>query len=226
MVSVAADLLNLLSTSGASLPSRLQRRLQCSLPGRSAQALMEPGAAFGRHFGPPRPDVREAAVLVLLYSRDGAWHVVLTQRHADLATHAGQVSLPGGLVEAGESVRSAAQRELQEELGVPARLLTPLGELSPVYLFATHFHITPCVAWANATPLFTPNPSEVAALLEVPLTDLFDSRLISRHRRRVRGVSVEAPHYFIAGLEVWGATAMILSEFVVACREALSDSIV
>ncbi|MBL9084019.1 MAG: hypothetical protein JNK76_19535, partial [Planctomycetales bacterium] len=85
------------------LIAKLARRLSQPLPGRKAQALLEPDAAYGRHFGPPSFDVRPAAVLVLLYQRAGAWHVALTVRHADLATHAGQISLPGGLIEPGET---------------------------------------------------------------------------------------------------------------------------
>ncbi|MGC3968583.1 MAG: CoA pyrophosphatase [Pirellulales bacterium] len=143
-------------TSDEELPRRLSQALRGELPGRAAQALMEPGAAYGRHFGVPTFDVRPAAVLVLLYRRGGAWRVVLTERHADLATHAGQISLPGGLIEAGETVRQAAERELWEETGVAAEGLTPLGALSPINLFSTHFFVQPCVAYCGQCARVSP----------------------------------------------------------------------
>lgn len=205
------------------LIARLRRRLSEPLPGRKAQALMEPDAAYGRHFGPPSFDVRPAAVLVLLYQRDGVWHFALTVRHADLATHAGQISLPGGLIEPGETVQTAAERELWEEVGVKAEELTGLGSLSPVNLFSTHFFVQPWVACAVAQPKFRPNESEVAELLEVPVAELLDSRNVGRHARAVRGLVNEVPHYSIGSRQLWGATAMILSEFLVIYREALCD---
>lgn len=205
------------------LIAKLARRLSQPLPGRKAQALLEPDAAYGRHFGPPSFDVRPAAVLVLLYQRAGAWHVALTVRHADLATHAGQISLPGGLIEPGETAQTAAERELWEEVGVARDQLTGLGPLSPVNLFSTHFFVQPWVACAAAAPRFRLNESEVAELLEVPVASLLDAQCIGRHRRAVRGIVNEVPHYTIGPRQLWGATAMILSEFLVVYREALRD---
>jgi len=222
-VSSASSALPSAELSRDELVAKLACRLSQPLPGRKAQALMEPDAAYGRHFGPPSFDVRPAAVLVLLYQRTGVWHVALTVRHADLATHAGQISLPGGLIELGETVQTAAERELWEEVGVAPDQLSGLGPLSPVNLFSTHFFVQPWVACAAAAPQFRLNESEVAELLEVPVAALLDSRNIGRHRRAVRGLVNEVPHYTIGPRQLWGATAMILREFLVVYREALCD---
>lgn len=205
--------------SDVDLPSRLRRRLSAALPGRRAQQLLEPDAAYGRHFGPPSFDARAAAVMVLLYPRDFAWHFALTVRHAELATHAGQTSLPGGLVESGETGCQAAERELEEEIGVTARDISVLGSLSPLFLFSTHFFVTPWVAAAEREPAFRPQADEVAELLQVPLVDLFDRQNIGRHRLPVRGIPCSVPHWKLVGREVWGVTAMILAEFAAVCRD-------
>ena len=97
---------------------RLRDRLAEPLPGRCAQARFEPELAYGRHSGPAPSSARQAAVVVLLYEHAGEWTTPLTVRPAHLTNHAGQVSLPGGLVEPGETTAAAALRELEEELGV------------------------------------------------------------------------------------------------------------
>src|SRR5690606_9786945 len=115
------------------LPEQLARRLQQGqLPGRKAQARFEPLLSYGRHFGPPRYDARPAAVIALLFPAEGDWHLPLVLRPARLAAHGGQIGLPGGVVEPGESAQQAALRELEEELGVPPGAVHTIGELSPL----------------------------------------------------------------------------------------------
>src|SRR4051812_44121014 len=101
------------------LAERLAQRLTEPLPGRHVQARLQPELGYGRHFGPPLPGARQAAVLILLYRSAGEWIVPLTLRPTTMAAHAGQISFPGGSVDDGESVSAAACRELEEELGVP-----------------------------------------------------------------------------------------------------------
>ena len=98
----------------ADLPARLAARLKQPLPGWAAQARYQPELSFGRHLGPAPSDAKPAAVLILLYPNGGRWHVPLTLRSAHLPDHAGQVSLPGGLIEPGEDSRQAALREFTE----------------------------------------------------------------------------------------------------------------
>jgi 8-oxo-dGTP pyrophosphatase MutT (NUDIX family) len=198
------------------LPQQLARRLELPLPGREAQARFEPELACGRHFDRPAADAREAAVTLLLYPRAGAWHLPLLLRPANLALHAGQVGLPGGRLEAGETPRQAALRELEEELGVPPGDVEVLGRLSSLYLFVTNFHVVPWVAAARQQPHFQANPAEVVELLEVPLAHLSDPARQGRSQRRERGLVFSAPHYSLQRHEVWGATSMLLCELAAA----------
>src|SRR3954469_6491125 len=104
------------------------------LPGLDAQLVMAPSPRTG--WDPLRPPagLRDAAALLLLYPRDGAWHVPLTVRGSRLRKHTGQISLPGGAVDPGESFETTALREAAEELGVVPASVRVLGRLTPLHI--------------------------------------------------------------------------------------------
>lgn len=202
------------SAADEGLIEALVARLAGALPGPAAQRQFETELSYGRHCGPALVDARAAAVAILLYRHGEEWLLPLTVRPSTMRWHAGQVSLPGGAVEMGESTREAAVRELQEELGVSPAKVTPLGALSPVYLFNSNFVVTPWVMATDARPEFTASALEVAELLEVPLAYLLDPRHIGTHQRSHRGLTFSAPHWLFESHRIWGATSMILAELV------------
>jgi 8-oxo-dGTP pyrophosphatase MutT (NUDIX family) len=199
-------------------PGRLAEAALGPLPGRTAHQKLEPPWGFGRHYGPPPHDAVPAAVMVLLYPVEGRVVVPLTLRPAALSSHGGQVSLPGGRIDAGESDCNAALRELWEELGVASVEVAPIAPLSPLYIFAGKFHVRPWLAWCERRPTFVVNEREVAALLEAPLDELRDPARYGMHRRVARGVEIDVPHLTVGDERVWGATAMILAELVALCE--------
>lgn len=202
------------------LPIAIAARLAASpLPGMAAQRQLEPGLCYGRHFGPKTYRAREAAVMVLLYPRAGQWHVPLTVRPATLPSHAGQISLPGGAIEPGETAAQAALRELDEELGVRPGEVALLGALSPIYVFVSEYLVTPWVAAMDTPPRFRPSAEEVGELLEVPLAHLIAPINRGRHTRRQRGIELSVPHFAWGRHRIWGATGMIVSELVAAIAE-------
>jgi 8-oxo-dGTP pyrophosphatase MutT (NUDIX family) len=175
----------------------------------------QPRPGWDPNFALP-PDCREGGVLVLLYPRGDHLHFVLTRRTETVRSHKGQISLPGGKREEGESLVQTALRETCEELGVPPDGTEVIGRLSTLYTPPSNYCIHAFVAHRSMAPTFHPDPVEVAEVLEVPLTTLLDPaiqkvELWSDPRfespRRV-------PFFDVNGQVVWGATAMILSELV------------
>lgn len=201
------------------LPQRLTERLRQPLPGWRAQARYQPEMSYGRYFGPPPFHARQAAVLALVYPCGEAWHVPLTLRPPHMLDHAGQISLPGGLIEPDERSSDAALRELEEELGVPASAIELIGQMSSIYLLRSNFHITPWVATARTCPSWQPNRAEVAELLEVPVTHLVDPAVVVTREHRGRGLTLSAPGFQWQSHHIWGATSLILGELVAILRD-------
>lgn len=158
---------------------------------------------------------REAAVMLLIYpENDGELQTVLTRRRDDLQHHPGQVSLPGGRREPNESIERTGLREVEEEIGIPQIAVTVLGSLNPIYVPPSDFTVTPLVGWLDAEPSFVLQADEVAELISTPLSLFFD-----RSNRRCSAVDNdihdrEVPWFAVEHHQVWGATAIILDDFV------------
>ena len=167
----------------------------------------------------PERSLRPASVLIPLIERDNGWKVILTKRASHLKHHAGQVSFPGGKVEIGETVETAALREAEEEIGLPATAVQMIGALD-VHETVTNFTVTPFVGLAND---FRPviDVGEVAEVFEVPLDFLMTAENMSiqgrnwqGHRRQYYTIPY-GPYY------IWGATARmikVLADKVAQCR--------
>ncbi len=193
----------------------LRLRLAETLPGVQAQLRFAPSPLRpGWRAGHYPPDSRTAAGLILLYPRDNDVAVPLTVRASGLARHAGQISLPGGATDPGETLSEAALREASEEIGVDPSTVRVLGELTPVHVLVSGFTLHPIVGVTDERPNFVAAPDEVDEILEVSLDHLRDASNIGRDTRVREGVAVEYPYFDLLGHQVWGATAMILGEFI------------
>jgi 8-oxo-dGTP pyrophosphatase MutT (NUDIX family) len=204
---------------GDDLPQQLARALAGDGRARLAsRRRFEPELSYGRHAGPAPATARPAAVMILLFRRDGRWHVPLTVRPITLAKHGGQISLPGGTVEPDESSSDAALRELGEELGV-AGPVEPLGRLNDCYVFASDFVVTPWVAAAAFEPQWQLDAHEVERVVEMPLELLLDPQAVDSMTIERGPLVFRAPCYRLEGDSVWGTTAVILGELAAALRE-------
>ena len=204
------------------LVARVQDRLGGPLPGHEAHAEMAPYAhrTDASVISVEGKDAREAAVLVLLYPHETSSALVLTARQPSLRDHSGQVSFPGGRREPGESMTEAALREGYEEVGLDPSAADVLGGLTPLYIPPSRFSVFPIVAATDHRPPFIPQEEEVAALIEVPLPRLLTPDVRQSAPRVLGGGRFEVPYWALAGYEVWGATAMMLAEFVRVLRAA------
>ena len=189
-----------------------------ALPGPAIQQRFAPELAYGRHAGPPAVGARQAAVLVLLYPHEGEWFVPTIVRTQAMRDHAGQIALPGGSVDAGETPAMTALREFEEELGARGEQIDLLGRLSPIFVFNSNFYVNPYLGICPQRPDFRPSPGEVAELIEIPLRGLISPENHASHLIHRRGVSFRAPHIQVAHHRVWGATCMILAEVMELVR--------
>jgi 8-oxo-dGTP pyrophosphatase MutT (NUDIX family) len=192
-------------------PEELTRALRLPLPGRPAQMWMAP---TGRPFRADRP-AHLAAVLLLLYPGDEGWYFPLTLRAQSVGNHQGQISLPGGSRHGRESLAKTALRETAEELGIPELRVQILGKLTPLYIAVSDFQVVPFVGYLTQRPEFHPNSEEVAQVIEAPIALLLDERnRVEEDWDLSDGRHLHVPYFRIGDHKVWGATAVILGEFV------------
>jgi 8-oxo-dGTP pyrophosphatase MutT (NUDIX family) len=197
------------------LERTLRVKLAETLPGVEAQMRFAPAPArSGWKAGHFPDDARIAAALLLVYPGADGPAVPLTVRASGLARHAGQISLPGGAADAGETLAETALREASEEIGVDIGSVTILGELTPVHVLVSGFTLHPVVGVTHERPAFIAAPGEVEEILEVSLDHLRDASRIRRGTRLREGLAIEYPYFDLLGHQVWGATAMVLGEFI------------
>jgi len=191
----------------------LTTALRQRLPGSDAQEMMAPRPRGGWPAGFDPTSVRHAAGLLLLFPIDDRPHLVLTVR-SDRVRHGGQVSLPGGVVEPGETHARAALREAHEEVAFTAEDVEVLGALTPLDIPVSGFRLHPVVAALNRRPRLEPSDEEVARILEIPVATLLDPATFA-WRPMMRGnLSLDVPAFVTHDAVIWGATAMVLAEFL------------
>lgn len=202
-----------LSTEPALSGTALQRHLRRSLlaeppaPGDAAGGGDVPGVSSD---SAGAGELRAAAVLIPILDRPGGAELLLTRRSDHLRQHAGQISFPGGGMEAGDADPAAtALRESREEIGLDAGRIAIMGYLEP-YVTVTGYSVVPVVGWLQADQSWRPDGLEVAEAFRVPLGHVLDPANRERHHRRYGGRDID--YYVIPWRErrIWGATAAML----------------
>jgi 8-oxo-dGTP pyrophosphatase MutT (NUDIX family) len=185
------------------------------LPGIEVQRRMAPSVRFTGKVVHDEDHARKSSVLILLYQKRGQWYIPLIQRPTYDGAHSGQVSLPGGKTEEWDrSYLDTALRESQEEIGIEPKNIQYIGALSSLYIPNSNFIVYPQVCMTSENVQFTRDTREVESIIEVPLSKLIQPETIQRFQRTINGIGVDAPYYKIDEYIVWGATAMMLSEFL------------
>jgi 8-oxo-dGTP pyrophosphatase MutT (NUDIX family) len=194
--------------------ANLIQRLQRPLPGGAAHLKLVPQPPRGGWQAGIVPEsARPAAALALIYQDDqGVLRLPLTLRASTLPHHPGQISLPGGAVDAGETIEDAALREAQEEVGVEPSRVRLLGRMTPVHVLVSNFALHPVLAVTDARPSFSAHAPEVDRIIEIDIDRLCDSSCLQMGVRLRDGARIAYPYFDLEEVQVWGATAMVLAE--------------
>ncbi len=180
---------------------------------RQRLALAEYSGATDGATHLPADRLRPSAVLIPLLARQSGMNMLLTRRSDHLREHAGQVSFPGGRMEATDrSPEETALREAHEEIGLSPHHVQLLGRLMP-YHTTSGYLIHPWIGLIEDPPTFRPSPVEVAEIFEVPLAFLLEP---GNYRRETVTGGGQARHVHAIpyrGYRIWGATAAIIHQF-------------
>lgn len=201
--------------------ARLNKNQNKPLPGPEAQYKMTPA---GRPRQMPDFDTenppKRAAVSALFHLKDGLAQMVLIKRPSYPGVHGGQIAFPGGGLETQDTdLLATALRETEEEIGVSPRQLQLYRKISPLYIPPSHYYVQPFLMYAKTTLKFTPQPSEVEAVLELPLSHFFEAQFCRDVSLEVRGNRITVPAFCIGPHVIWGATAMMINEIITLLQE-------
>lgn len=199
----------------------LKSRLTGSLPGRDAQFKMAPSPADGSPFPYDKASDKAFSSSVLIpvvYDKFEELHIILTVR-TDSIVHGGQISFPGGRADMNESSVHTALRETEEEIGIAREKITVAGNLSRLYLDRSNNLITPVIGFIPELPKLKPNPAEVSEAFTVSVKTLLEESNIIREQWKLRDREFEVPYWKIHKVPLWGATAMMMSEFLELYKE-------
>ncbi|CAG5078231.1 NUDIX hydrolase [Parvicella tangerina] len=198
---------------------KIRFNLSQELPGVAAHQLMAPyQRKSADDVVKEKKDCRRAATLMLLYPKNDEWFFALMLRPDYDGVHGGQVSFPGGKIEQGETPEEAALRECEEEIGVDQNRINLLGKLTDVYIPPSNILVNPFVGFIDYEPVFYPDATEVERIIEVPLADVFKEDLVKQKKIKVgrysdKPFTIEVPYFEFCYETVWGATALMISEF-------------
>ena len=156
---------------------------------------------------------KEAAVLMPVFEREGAPHFLLTLRTEEVETHKGQISFPGGLRHGHEDLEQTALRETFEEIGLGQHSIELLGRFHD-YVSSTDYRVTPFAGYITEPFNLALQPSEVAAIIEVPFRVFFDPARLRVEKMTVRGKPADVYFYAYDRHQIWGLTARIIHDFM------------
>ena len=192
----------------------LAEALAGELPGlKSHRKLVPPG----RELTPPAGAlslVKHSGILFLLFPEENRLFTCLIKRPVSMKHHPGQIGFPGGKVEENDdSPQKTAIREAEEEVGLSPGSFSIIGKLSDLYIQVSNFIIHPFVAWADKKPSFSKNNLEVEDIILFPVQDFMENEQMDEVVLDTFSGPLKVPYYPYNGEIIWGATAMILSEF-------------
>ncbi len=193
--------------------SVIRAELQKPLPGEQQQYRMAP--EFRGIPVSPSGKIRKAAVMICIFPRKEDLKIIFFKRSDYDGPHGGQVSFPGGMFEEKDmDLAETAIRETMEEIGLKIDKSAILGALTPLQIPVSNMFVQPFVGFYPSEPVFTIEKREVDYLIISSIAELLDSTIIRKERWMLHGRELEVPFYKVNENIIWGATAMMLSEFL------------
>jgi 8-oxo-dGTP pyrophosphatase MutT (NUDIX family) len=192
--------------------NKIKNQLSLQLPGPEAQMKMAPHI---RGYLKVNVPLQKAAVLVLLFSHHNRLYTILIKRAEYEGPHSGQIGFPGGKYEPEDmDLLTTSLRETAEETGMDASKITIIGRLTTLEIPVSNFEVHPFIGCTEKKPVFNPDPAEVEYLIEADLNLLVNPKIKKTRIVNLGEQLIELPYYDYLGNHIWGATAMMLSEFL------------
>lgn len=206
------------------LLTHIKQQLSEALPGKKAQFEMANLQRAVNYVVPD--DAREAGVMLLLHPSEREYAITFIQRTSKNINdpHSGQISFPGGKFEVSDnSMLDCALRETHEEIGVFPEQINVLGALSPLYIPVSNFNVFPFVGYVAAQSTYTLQTSEVVNILTAPISHFLNPTNRAIEDLKLNAYSLpQVPFFKLEDKKIWGATAMILNEFLTIARPAIN----
>ncbi|TVR38772.1 MAG: CoA pyrophosphatase [Bacteroidia bacterium] len=208
------------------LANRLRNMDRSNLPGLNVQLNMAP--VLRKHeirgVGEGREPVTSSVLILLYPDAHNEVSTVMMQRPTYDGVHSGQISFPGGRYEKSDgNLQLTAIRETHEEIGIPPHKIEIINRLTDLYIPPSNYIVSPFIGLLQETPVFKPDKKEVERLITIPLKLFLGEKSIQKVPIRLsNGQTFHTPCYLINGDVIWGATAMIMAEFLALLEEFLS----
>lgn len=194
------------------IADQIRDLLHLGLPGKASHEKMIPET---RQLFNESTIEKQAAVLILLFPDDGGIRFSFIQRTKYDGVHSGQISLPGGIKEDVDiDLRQTAIRETCEETGISAHDIKILGKLSPINIPVSRFEVHPFVGYISCRPEFRTDAREVEFMINIPILHFLQGRNRRTEIWNLHNTEVLVPFFIYKNHKIWGATAMIISEFL------------
>ena len=190
--------------------------LNVGLPATNAHAKMTPTNRMDllKKLNPNNVNPKKAAVMMLFYPKNNQTHLVLILRNSYKGVHSSQIAFPGGKPELIDfDLKETALRETHEEIGILPNKIEVIRSFTEVYIPPSNYMVHPYLGISREELNFVRQEEEVAGIIELPLVDFLDERIIQNKKMNTSYASnFEVPGFLVKEHFVWGATAMMLSE--------------
>ena len=199
--------------NAAEIKQGLLKAMKNNLPGNKSHLKMIPESRLNN----PEYDkknVKKSAVLLLLFPENETYNIFFIKRTEDNGSHSGQIAFPGGKFEKTDNnLENTSLRETEEEIGIKKEDIRIIKELSPLFIPVSKFLVYPFVGIIDYNPKITINSDEVQEIFSLDFQKIITAKPVEK-TFEVRNQKITAPFYIFKEFEIWGASAMILSEFI------------